>query len=181
MTQVTIKILSTLTLFANIAIVLFILFFVLDRFGVGNKYFQKLLLYLKKKSAYFSLTISVIATLGSLFLSEIAGFTPCKLCWFQRIFMYPLPIILTTSIIKKKKDVAWYTLPLSLVGFLIASYHYYIQLNPQPLAPCSTVGFSVSCSERFVTNYGYITIPFMSLTAFFIVSSLMIIKLSKNK
>lgn len=181
MAQTVVKFLSLLTLLSNIAIAIGVILFLLNWANIATDYWKKLLKLIGKKGLLFALLVSLTATLGSLFFSEVAGFTPCKLCWLQRIFMYPLPVILGVSLFKKKKDVEWYVKPLSLIGLAIAVYHYYLQLNPQPLAPCSTVGFSVSCSTRFVTNFGYITIPFMSLTAFLMVSLFMIVRIYGKK
>ncbi|OGM18933.1 hypothetical protein A2686_03920 [Candidatus Woesebacteria bacterium RIFCSPHIGHO2_01_FULL_38_10] len=132
------------------------------------------------KETVFSLIVSITATLGSLYFSEVADFTPCKLCWYQRIFMYPLPFIFASALIKKTKEVWNFVLPLSIVGAIIAAYHYYLQINPDALAPCSAIGFSVSCSDRFITYFGYITIPWMSLSAFLLISFFMLI-LKNNK
>lgn len=93
--------------------------------------------------------------------------------------MYPLPLIIGTALIKKTKDVAYYVLPLAIFGTLIAAYHYKLQISPTPLAPCSTIGFSASCSDRFVTNYGYITIPWMALSAFALITLFMLLKNGK--
>lgn len=181
MTETVIKSLSFLTLLSNAVMIGAFCLFLLSWAEINKNYWKKFLKYIKDKGLVFAFIISLTGTFGSLFLSEIAGFTPCKLCWFQRIFMYPLPFIIGVSIFKKKREVESYVKPLSLAGLLIAAYHYYIQLNPQPLVPCSTVGFSVSCSDRFVTHFGYITIPFMSLTAFFMISALMIIRIYGKK
>lgn len=181
MAQTVVESLSFLTLLFNIAIVGVVILFLLNWSGINKSYWEKFLNLVKKKGLVLAFIVSLTATLGSLFFSEVAGFEPCKLCWFQRIFMYPLPIILGVSLFKGRKDVESYVKPLSLIGLLIAVYHYYIQINPQPLAPCSTVGFSVSCSARFITHFGYITIPFMSLTAFLIVTLLMVIRIYGKK
>ena len=130
--------------------------------------------YTKKRALLFAFAISLSSVLGSLYFSEIAGFEPCKLCWFQRVFMYPLPIILGIALFREARDVIYYAMPLSVIGGLFALYHYILQMSTNPLAPCSTIGFSVSCSERFITHYGYITIPFMSLTGFVIIFLLLL-------
>ncbi len=172
--QEVIRLLSVLTLASNITLGAFILFFLLNKLGFFKKQWDLLIKKISPRVTLGAFIISATATLGSLYLSEIAHFEPCKLCWFQRIFMYPLPIILGTSLWRNKKDVWQYVLPLSIIGLAIALYHYYYQINPEGLIPCSTVGFSVSCSERFFTHFGYITIPFMSLTAFFLITFFML-------
>lgn len=118
----------------------------------------------------FSFLVALTATLGSLFYSEIAGFEPCKLCWFQRIFMYPMAVILGIAWWKEDKKIFRYTTALSIVGAFIAAYHYLLQIGAAPsLIPCSTVGYSVSCTQTFTMTFGYITIPLMSLTAFLMI------------
>lgn len=122
-----------------------------------------------KYGLLFSFIVAATATLGSLFYSEIAGFEPCKLCWFQRIFMYPQSILLGMAFWKKDKNIVNYGIVLSGLGALIALYHYLLQLGLVPSIDCSAIGYSVSCSQRFVMNFGYITIPMMSLTAFLMI------------
>jgi disulfide bond formation protein DsbB len=129
--------------------------------GVIRRYFPALA---------FVLTLAAIS--GSLFYSEIAGYTPCKLCWFQRIFMYPQAIILALAIWRHDRAVAWYTLWLSVPGGLLAGYHYLLQIGVAPAIPCSAVGVSVVCSQRFVMQFGYVTIPMMALTAFALIALL---------
>jgi len=166
-TQTVISLLAALTLSSNIAFLVLLLWFFLAKSVKGlAKSWSKIEKSLSIKSVRLALLFSATATLGSLYFSEIAGFEPCKLCWLQRIFMYPLPIILGVALWNSLKDSFKYVLPLSAIGLAIAAYHYYYQITGNPLIPCSTVGFSVSCSERFFTYYGYITIPWMSLSAF---------------
>ena len=113
----------------------------------------------------FAWIVALLATLGSLFYSDILGYTPCKLCWFQRIFMYPQAILLGVAFFRRDNRVLEYVLWLSGIGFLIAAYHYLIHIGLLP-GSCAVTGISVSCSQRFVMEFGYITIPMMSLTAF---------------
>lgn len=128
-----------------------------------------------QKSILFSFIIAITAMLGSLFYSEIAHYEPCKLCWFQRIFMYPLPFIFGVSLWKKDRNVIRYGLVLSAIGGLIALYHYLLQLGVVPNGACNVVGYSISCSQRFVMEMGYITIPMMSLTAFALITIFLLI------
>lgn len=127
----------------------------------------KFLNFISTHSLGLSFLVALTATMGSLFYSEVAGFEPCKLCWFQRIFMYPMALILAIAWWKKDKKVFRYTAVLSLLGVVIAGYHYLLQIGVAPdIIPCSTVGYSVSCAKTFSMTFGYITIPLMSLTAF---------------
>lgn len=173
--------LSFLTLASNIAICLLFILFFLNKVGVLTKLWKAILSKISPLAIVFAFIIAVTATSGSLYLSEIAGFEPCKLCWFQRIFMYPQALILGIAVFIKKKDVYNYLLPLSIIGSLIGAYHYYHQMRPDITIPCSTVGFSVSCSQRFFTHYGYITIPWMSFSAFVIITLLLLVSSGRIK
>lgn len=178
-----IRILSILTLISNICFVLGGIVFIYCQLHKKSKFTKRIYTLVKKYALAFVFVISLTATSGSLYLSEIRGFDPCKMCWLQRIFMYPLPIITFVALYKKTRDAFFYVLPLSIIGAVLAGYHYYMQLNPERIVPCSTVGFSVSCSERFFTYFNYITIPWMALSAFVMIASAMffLIKLQGKK
>ncbi len=137
--------------------------FVFVSFFYNKSWLRKL----KPKRLVLSFIVSATAVLGSLFFSEIAKYVPCKLCWFQRIFMYPLPLLILIALKNSDKKLIYCNLSVfSFIGLLIAGFHYYLQINPIEVLNCSAVGYSVSCSESFFMRYGYITIPMMSLTAF---------------
>lgn len=130
-----------------------------------------------KNGIALAFAAALAATLSSLFYSEIAGYEPCKLCWFQRIFMYPQVILLGIALWKKDNREAIYCLVLSVAGAIVAGYHYLMQIGITPSLPCSAVGYSASCSQRFVMQFGYITIPMMSLTIFaLIITFLLLVK-----
>ncbi len=117
---------------------------------------------------YLAWLQSVIAMAGSLFFSEVLHFPPCVLCWYQRICMYPLVAILTVGIFRKDKQVATYVLPLAIIGWCIALYHnlLYYQILPESMAPCVA---GVSCTTKFISWFGFVTIPLLSFTAFTII------------
>jgi len=175
-----VKFLSVLVMFSNIVTASAVLLFVLNKFGISKKYWEITEKLIKKYSLQILFLISLTSTLGSLYFSEVRGFTPCKLCWIQRIFMYPQLLLLAVAMYTKTKDVFKYIFVLSIVGFLIALYHYNLQINPNPYAPCGDIGFSVSCSENFFTYFGYITIPWMSLSAFFINAAVSLLNFKKK-
>ena len=177
MIQSVIKFLALLTLVTNLFLVYLFVTFILYKLGLSKSLFTSWKKLLQNKAVLWAFIVALTATLGSLFLSEIAGYEPCKFCWLQRIFMYPLVFVLGVALFGKARDVAKYVKPLSIVGGILATYHYYIQINPNALAPCTSVGFSISCSERFFTYYGYITIPWMSLTAFLLITLLMFLSM----
>jgi disulfide bond formation protein DsbB len=100
---------------------------------------------------------ALIATMGSLFFSEVMQLPPCVLCWYQRIAMYPLVAILTVGILARDSHVKRYLLPLALVGLTIAIYHnlLYYGILPENIAPCTA---GVSCTSRQIEWLGFITI-----------------------
>jgi disulfide bond formation protein DsbB len=109
--------------------------------------------------------ISAISTLGSLFFSNVMMLPPCTLCWFQRIFMYPLVAIFLTSLISFDRSVIKFSLPLVVLGWLIAVYHnlLYYNILPESASPCIQ---GISCTTVQINWFGFITIPLLSLTAF---------------
>lgn len=130
---------------------------------------------------YFAWLVSVIATLGSLYFSEIKGFIPCDLCWFQRIFMYPLVVILGIGTFQSDISVKKFVLPLSQVGGLISIFHYLEQKVPGfgGIRPCVS---GVPCSAEYINWFGFVTIPFLALTAFTLISiSMIYLFLKKSK
>lgn len=135
---------------------------------------DKLILFFKKYVLYIAFFQAFTAMLISLFFSEILKFPPCVLCWYQRIFMYPLVVIFAVGILKKDKLVSFYAWPLIAAGWLIALYHnlLYYNILPEAAAPCIN---GVSCTTKFIEWFGFITIPFLSLTAFTILGLLMLI------
>jgi disulfide bond formation protein DsbB len=115
-----------------------------------------------------------VSVASSLFYSEIAGFAPCLLCWWQRIFLYPQAIILFIALFKKDWRVRKYAIALSGLGSLVSIYHTYIQFGGESLAPCPVGG--VSCQIVYFVEYGYVTIPTMALTAFGLIILLMLFR-----
>ncbi len=127
--------------------------------------------YLKEYSSYVAWTIGLVSMVISLYFSEILGIAPCVLCWYQRIFMYPLVFIVGVGIIRRDVNFFWYAIPLSVVGFLVALYHNLLvwHLVPEALVPCTT---GVSCVTQTWTALNFITIPLLSLMAFALITLL---------
>ena len=121
-------------------------------------------------------TSALLATAGSLFYSEVMGYTPCELCWIQRIFMYPLVIIYGVAIVKKNMDIAFSGIFLSGIGMLISLYHYGLQKIP---ALQNSGGFcgTIPCNLQYVNYLGFITISFLAGTAFILIFTLHIVLL----
>ena len=112
--------------------------------------------------------VAVVATAGSLYFSEVADFVPCRLCWFQRIAMYPLAVMLPFAAIRKDfRNAPLYALPMTLAGAGVAIYHIYIENNPG--AESAGCKISAPCSTKWIDEFGYVTIPTLALTAFVVV------------
>lgn len=163
--------LGALTIVAQVLSVVLIVLAIVRRGKTSGAFLS----FFRRHAIVISFIVALVAMAGSLFYSEVAGYDPCKLCWYQRILMYPQVVLLLVALIQKRKDITDYSLVLSIVGALIAGYHYLGQLSITSL-PCSVVGFSASCSQRFVLQYGYITIPVMAFSAFVLMIILMTLK-----
>ncbi len=114
---------------------------------------------------FFCWLLVAAATLGSLFFSEVMELPPCSLCWVQRIFMFPLAIILLFGLFPFDPQVVRYALPLAAIGGAVALYHLLLQagLIPESAAPCRQ---GVSCAEAQVEIFGFVSIPMLSLLVF---------------
>jgi len=117
--------------------------------------------------------ISLIATCGSLFFSEVMKFIPCSLCWYQRIMMYTLPIYFGIAIFRNNKQIVLYTLPVTILGFFIGTFQY-IEQKTNWLDDVQTCQMGVPCTTEYINWLGFITIPLLSLIAFFLISILSI-------
>lgn len=157
---------GTLTLFGQVLLLFLVLLFGVSIMIKKERNTKKLLNFISQNGLSFAFLVAAVATIGSLFFSEIGHFIPCKLCWYQRIFMYPQAIILGIATVRNDLSVVKYLIPLSIVGGIIALYHYILQMAPFPL-PCTDE--IASCAAKQFAQYGYITIPLMSLTAFFLI------------
>lgn len=126
--------------------------------------------------------IAAISTLGSLFFSEVMRFPPCVLCWYQRICMYPLVVIFLMGLFPFDGKVIRFSFPLAFIGWLIAVYHnlLYYNILPESAAPCV---LGISCTTVQIQWLGFITIPFLALTAFTLILILLTIthRISKRE
>ncbi|CAM3177634.1 disulfide oxidoreductase [Filibacter tadaridae] len=126
-------------------------------------------------------TTALIATLGSLYFSDVRGYEPCTLCWYQRILMYPIVLISGVALFQKNARIALTTAVFALVGGCISLYHYGIQ-KLSFLSDSAPACGNVSCTGQYINYLGFITIPLLALIAFVIIfiSSLLIIKWQKE-
>ncbi len=114
-------------------------------------------------------SIAVVATGGSLLLSEVAGYTPCTLCWYQRIAMYPMVIVVGVAAWRQDRQVWRTALPLSLIGAIIAVWHIVIERRPALGGVCDP---AAPCAVRWVEEFGFLTLPTMALIAFAAIATL---------
>lgn len=136
--------------------------------------------WLDRNSLYIALLAAWIAMLGSLYFSEIRGFLPCVLCWYQRILMYPLTVILAVGLLRRDRHLPVLVLPLSLLGLGIAIYHYLLEKTHlfASHAVCQT---SVPCTTPWINWWGFVTIPFLSLIGFLVITLMSIIALQAGE
>jgi len=156
---------------------LFLILFLIA-FFFFNKKFKLVFIYFKSHALLFAWIVSLIATLGSLYYSEIAGFNPCNLCWWQRIFIYPQALILGLAYFRKDNRIIDYSLLLIGLGTLFSLYHNFIYYSSQTSSLCS---LSVPCVQKYIVGLNYISIPLMALSALLIMALLLFInKYIKN-
>ena len=123
---------------------------------------------------FLSFIVASIATLGSLFFSEVMEFIPCSMCWYQRIFMYPLVIIFLVNMLYPDDKIVKYAMPIVIVGWVFSVYHNLLMFKiiPESIVPCVQ---GVPCSTEYINWLGFITIPFLSLVSYSIILVLLLI------
>ena len=120
-------------------------------------------LWVGKHAVLLGFLVALSSVLGSLFYSEIVGFPPCVLCWWQRVFLYPQVLLFLVALWKGKRGVFLYSVPLVSLSAILALYHEYVYMGGTSILPCTALGGA--CAKIYVLAFGYITIPMMSLTA----------------
>ncbi len=113
------------------------------------------------------------ATLGALFFGEVMNLPTCVLCWYQRIFMFPLVLMLPIGMFPFDRNVVRYALPLAALGWLFAAFHVLLVAGviPEGATPCTR---GVPCSEQVIAWFGFVTIPLLSLAAFSVIIALLV-------
>jgi hypothetical protein len=117
-------------------------------------------------------TVAAVATSGSLFFSEVVGFVPCRLCWYQRYAMYPLVALLALAAFGRLRPYVPLFLAVALVGLAVSVHHHYIERNPETESASCRAG--IPCSTRWIWEFGYISIPVLAGTAFALISILLV-------
>ncbi len=122
---------------------------------------------------YLAWLVALVATGGSLYFSEIRQFVPCALCWFQRIFMYPLAFMLGVASFKQDKSIRVYALPLAIIGGSISIFHI-LEENVPGFNPPAMCQVGVPCSFKYINWLGFISIPVLALSAFTLIAALLL-------
>ena len=118
--------------------------------------------------------VAVGATVGSLYFSEVADFTPCRFCWFQRIAMYPLAVILLVGALRKDPNVRWYAAPLAIIGAVISGWHSLIEWRPSlDNGECEFQG--PSCTFVWFREFGF-SLANMALIGFLTILILLLVR-----
>ena len=157
-----IKILAILSL---VYFVSFVLITLINIFTKNNQILKRIDLRSKfnaQNTLFYGFLLSIIGTLSSLYLSEVKDLEPCKYCWFERVFLFPLVFIFFVSWIKKNSFGIIISIPFIISGILLTLYHYWIQLFP-PDETCDVI----SCSSPYIWELGFISIPLMAFFNFF--------------
>lgn len=117
--------------------------------------------------------VATLAMAGSLYFSEVAHYTPCTLCWYQRIAMYPLVLILAIAAMRRDTAIRLYAVPLAAVGAAISAYHYLLEWFPSIDAGACTVG--IPCTQVWFREFGFVSLPLLALIAFLLVIAFLLI------
>jgi len=114
--------------------------------------------------------VAVLATLSSLYFSGVEDLIPCRYCWWQRIFMYPMAVILPIGLVRRDRNVRLYALPLALIGLAVSARHVWVQQFPDDGGSCE---ISAPCSVKLVDAYGFLSIPMMTGLSFGLIIALL--------
>jgi len=163
------SVLAALTVLGQVFLVAGIAYFLAFRHDPGNP----VLGLFARHGLLLAWLVACAGTALSLVYSEVAGYEPCQLCWLQRIFIYPQVALLGLAWWRHDDHIIDYSLLLALIGGAIALYHTYIGYGGTPLVTCGADELADPCAKRYVFEFGYVTLPLMSLTAFLFVLGLL--------
>jgi len=161
--------LSWLSILAVVFFVIVILSLVFRRIEICKRFLS----FIKNFTYRGVFVLALAGVVGSLIYSEFIGFEPCVLCWWQRVFLYPIAILLFAALIKKEKVIADYILSLSIPGGLVALYHSIIQITGSSSIFCS--GSVSDCSVVYFKYFGFVTLPFMAFSLFALITAFLLV------
>ncbi len=127
---------------------------------------------IREVAHWLAFSVAAAAMIGSLYFSEVAEFVPCKLCWYQRIAMYSLAVILLVAAVKRDHGVTKYVLPLAVIGAGISTYHYLLEWFPS--IETDVCSIDVPCTTIWFREFGFATLSFMALSGFLLIIALMV-------
>lgn len=117
------------------------------------------------RRAELTAAVAVIAMAGSLYFSESAGYVPCRLCWFQRIAMYPIALVAVVGLLRRDRAARWYVLPMAAIGAVISGYHVSIEQGWVADSESCAL-FGPSCADVWFESFGFVTLAWMALAGF---------------
>ncbi|GAB2699546.1 disulfide oxidoreductase [Paenibacillus thermoaerophilus] len=123
---------------------------------------------IEENALYWAFLVALVATMGSLYFSEVRHYIPCSLCWYQRIFMYPLTILFGVAAVRKDRGVIYYGFPLAAIGGSISLYHVLLQKLDWMKSNMPACGL-IPCDTDYINWFGFVTIPVLALTAFILI------------
>jgi len=182
MIKVGLTVISTLGLMGFVAVVVLALLLLAKKF-FRIKIFDRTASFLRPSAYLSAFFLAFIASVASLFLSEVLHFQPCVLCWYQRIAMYPQVVLLYVALIRKEKVLTQYLIVVNAIGGLVSLYHYSLHILPRTMVsilPCSTQFGGVPCDKGYNFYFGFMTFPLMAFSVFALITFLLIMSQQTN-
>jgi disulfide bond formation protein DsbB len=165
--------LALLALAAAFGVLVTLTFMALDRIGLVPGVTDGIRSAVRPIALWLAFAVALTAMLGSLYFSEVAGFIPCVLCWYQRIAMYPLVVILGVAAWRGDPRVAWYAGPVAAIGAALSVWHIAVQRIPG--VPSGACSLETPCNLIYVERFGFVTIPTMALFGFLAILTLLFV------
>jgi disulfide bond formation protein DsbB len=162
---------AILTIVCGAGVVGGTLLLVVERRRSGTAWMRDLHGAIADVALWLAASIATVTTVGSLYYSLGAHYVPCELCWYQRICMYPLSVMLLIAACRRDLAVRRYAAPLVVVGMVIATYHTQLQAYPEQRTFCDATN---PCSSRYVWEFGFVSLPLMALIAFLAIGILLL-------
>lgn len=164
---------TVLTFMANVAFVVLVLVGIAALTSAsGRRLAGRVVAVIGARARGAALVVAAVTTAGSLYYSEVKGLIPCELCWYQRIVMYPLVVLLAVGLLRRDKAVTWYAAPFVAIGVPLALYHWLVERVTWFSNSTSCSAF-VSCNIPYFQKLGYITLAFMDLSSFLLIGALL--------
>lgn len=167
---------AMLALLCWAAIIAIVIGALVRRFGNPDA-FAQLRFDVGRLALVFAWVIALTTTLGSLYYSKIVGYVPCELCWYQRICIYPMSVILGIAAWRRDVAIRVYAIPVLAISCVISIYHSWVQWFPSETPFCAA---DVPCSTAYVDEFGFVTLPFMALSAALLMIALLLVARTGN-